>query len=622
MVLGNETRLISFPGSYLEVKKKCSELFKEKLPHHYKFFYIDGDSDIICVSNEEDLKEARMAAEDDRKKMIKFYVSESTESIRQSLMQSNILLNQKQKEILQPPQEPQEPQEEVKQQKSFKELDSGDLQISEAVANDKIEEDPNEEVMDIMKDFDVIDLSKEEEDRDQEKLLEYMNCDHVMEIKEEADPNTGTQTVIVPQIEVGTDPELLDQEKVGTQTISAVQKEMGTDEQEDLHMEEEEEKSYPCLNCDGTKMNRQGNPCKRCKQTGKMRPMEIKRIKKIVRLEINSLLPSLFKELRGKELAKQEEENMAKYSGMIHERIACDVCNMEPLVGIRYKCSVCDNYDLCMHCESLDLHPHPCIKITDPNKKLHFISTILPDIDQQNPPQPQQPQQPEQPEQPQKQRNENKWGAKTNAEYVAPSPTAATGPAGSAPLELHKARYIKESLPDRAEFQPKAQFQKTWTMRNDGTAPWPQETHFINVGGDDLSPTQPLVGPVNPAQTVDVTVQMSAPEKEGRYTQFFRMHDGTKRFGHRVWADIQVVEKKPDEPVPMVEDPIIEESKSQMLAQKEQVVLEPEIEVPAEYRENLNIMLEMQLGDISTCLAMLQSQNNDIEKAIELFVSQ
>ena len=37
----------------------------------------------------------------------------------------------------------------------------------------------------------------------------------------------------------------------------------------------------------------------------------------------------------------------------VHNRIKCDNCKTEPIIGARYKCLSCYNYDLCEKCETL-----------------------------------------------------------------------------------------------------------------------------------------------------------------------------------------------------------------------------------------------------------------------------
>jgi hypothetical protein len=48
-----------------------------------------------------------------------------------------------------------------------------------------------------------------------------------------------------------------------------------------------------------------------------------------------------------------------------HHGIICDMCNKGPIVGARYKCTVCEDYDLCAKCEATAQHPpqHPLIKM-------------------------------------------------------------------------------------------------------------------------------------------------------------------------------------------------------------------------------------------------------------------
>ena len=51
----------------------------------------------------------------------------------------------------------------------------------------------------------------------------------------------------------------------------------------------------------------------------------------------------------------------------IHYGIKCEKCFQEPIKGIRYKCSICSDYNLCDKCEEKNSleneHPHNFIKI-------------------------------------------------------------------------------------------------------------------------------------------------------------------------------------------------------------------------------------------------------------------
>ena len=49
--------------------------------------------------------------------------------------------------------------------------------------------------------------------------------------------------------------------------------------------------------------------------------------------------------------------------GLVHSNVMCDRCGMLPLKGYRFKCSICDNYNLCENCEEQTNHNHLFLKI-------------------------------------------------------------------------------------------------------------------------------------------------------------------------------------------------------------------------------------------------------------------
>ena len=70
-----------------------------------------------------------------------------------------------------------------------------------------------------------------------------------------------------------------------------------------------------------------------------------------------------------------KNKNTRKES-LIHLDVTCDACNKQPIEGNRYKCVVCDDYDLCGLCEASGRHPgHNMIRIV--NQENHFPRRLL-----------------------------------------------------------------------------------------------------------------------------------------------------------------------------------------------------------------------------------------------------
>jgi hypothetical protein len=275
----------------------------------------------------------------------------------------------------------------------------------------------------------------------------------------------------------------------------------------------------------------------------------------------------------------------------VHKNVTCDGCGVYPISGVRYKSSTVDDFDLCAVCEEAgkfeDTHA-PFLKINTPDKAPKTIVCIL---GADFPNWRQHPRhnnknsgagaggrwgggrarcggsksrcgwraRQQQAQQDQKdQKDPSLQAALVNsllsqAVHPAPAPVAPQQPPPSRPM----ARFVNDvSFPDGTKVEAGARFVKTWTMRNDGKAAWPTGTRLTAVGGDGMAPIpdphpEGVAVGADKGEEVEISVELQAPPKPGRYVAHFRMQSDGTRFGHRVWADIVVVEKVEPTPAPV-----------------------------------------------------------------------
>jgi len=294
----------------------------------------------------------------------------------------------------------------------------------------------------------------------------------------------------------------------------------------------------------------------------------------------------------------------------------CDLCEVE-IVGIRYKCYNCADYDVCESCEpsSSEKHPnHLFIKIREPfhatylqekhrkgfpaagrgmfhhpfHQAFHPQNATTPpqsqsnchgrrwprggscyfrrvnrDNEQQPKEQPKEQQQKPKPSEQQQQQQQVKKAS------------------GVAQL---RARFVKDvTLPDGTAVAPQQKLVKIFRMRNEGEGKWPEGVRLSHVGGDRFSDFAIRVPAIEAGEEIDIALDITAPEKAGRYTSYFRMTEpkDQKRFGHRVWVDILVedpqdneeeeeVEKKTEEDVAVVRTIELSNNSNVVVSEKEE----------------------------------------------------
>ena len=137
-------------------------------------------------------------------------------------------------------------------------------------------------------------------------------------------------------------------------------------------------KRYKCKRC--------GNfdYCEKCDEKNKViHGHEFKLIEKSFRLKTGFIKNAGNKSLRGmrpefvpkkmeffpSEGKILEKETMPKK--VTHKGVKCDQCGKNPIIGCRYKCSVCPNFDFCEECEQkyAGIHNHVFFKIPEPSMR-------------------------------------------------------------------------------------------------------------------------------------------------------------------------------------------------------------------------------------------------------------
>ena len=116
------------------------------------------------------------------------------------------------------------------------------------------------------------------------------------------------------------------------------------------------------------------------------------------------------------------------------------------------------------------------------------------------------------------------------------------------PSNCDRAQFVSDvTVPDGTTFQPNATFSKTWRLKNVGTCTWSNYS-LIFDSGEKMGGSDALIpASVAPGQTVDITINLTAPANAGTYRGYWKLKNnsgvpfgigsaGTKSF----WVEIKV----------------------------------------------------------------------------------
>jgi len=108
-----------------------------------------------------------------------------------------------------------------------------------------------------------------------------------------------------------------------------------------------------------------------------------------------------------------------------------------------------------------------------------------------------------------------------------------------------KAAYVMDvTVPDGTEFNPGETFTKIWRLSNAGSSTWSTSYKLTFIGGAQMGGVEEVSIPVSvsPGSTVDVEVELVAPEANGTHRGFWSMKDSTGTlFDNSIYVEVVVI---------------------------------------------------------------------------------
>lgn len=136
--------------------------------------------------------------------------------------------------------------------------------------------------------------------------------------------------------------------------------------------------------CDANDMPAKG--IKKERKNCQMKTVPRKALKNMINNELQKQSREVFSQLlKDKNLggAIPEDPDADLYDDpqddVVHLNVECDGCGMNPIKGIRYKCSVRKNFDYCETCEERLGHEYPMLKIRKAGGAPTVLITMLPE---------------------------------------------------------------------------------------------------------------------------------------------------------------------------------------------------------------------------------------------------
>jgi len=128
---------------------------------------------------------------------------------------------------------------------------------------------------------------------------------------------------------------------------------------------------------------------------------------------------------------------------------------------------------------------------------------------------------------------------------VAPPPTRVV-PTATSTCDI--AQFITDvTIPDGTVLTPGQAFTKTWRVKNVGTCSWTPSYAVVFSSGNSMNgpATQALTGNVNPGQTVDISINLTAPSTPGDYTGYWKLRNAAGVLFTQFYVQMKVATPTP-----------------------------------------------------------------------------
>jgi len=274
--------------------------------------------------------------------------------------------------------------------------------------------------------------------------------------------------------------------------------------------------------------------------------------------------------------------NDDKNTEKTHDNVTCDNCECYPITGTRYKCGVCNNYDLCAACEALGKHDpaHPMLKINCPGayanrhydglheflkwssrhghryghghgrehghghgrfshhfhpRPHHFWSQHCPRRFSEY------------------FNNVNNMHCNATSNFCSPRNNC------NEEKKIFNSQFVSDvTIPDKSYGPVDTVMTKIWSVRNNGDIEWGNDVELVFLKGDEclaLEKRYPVAN-AKPGEAVDVSAVIKTPLKSGLYSAFFRLKKNDSFFGSEMKVELFAVEENDQVPQATEKHPI------------------------------------------------------------------